>query len=57
MARKTNLVRKLTLKERLIIGLSANGHPDDEISEALNLEQNNVRQLRRKGLLKLKETE
>jgi len=55
MARKSGIARLLNLKERVILGLSANGHSDTEISDVLNLQQNNVRQFRRKALLKLKE--
>ena len=55
MARKSGFIRLLNLKERVVLNLSANGHSDTEISDVLNLQQNNVRQLRRKGLLKLKE--
>jgi len=55
MARKSGIARLLNLKERVVLSLSANGHSDTDISDVLNLQQNNVRQLRRKGLLKLKE--
>lgn len=55
MARKTGIVRKLTLKERVVLGLSCNGHADPEISQTIGLKENNIRQLRRNALRKLKE--
>jgi DNA-binding CsgD family transcriptional regulator len=53
--RRNGLVKNLTLKERTVLTLSIAGERDPDISEMLGTSQNNVRQLRRKGLLKLNE--
>lgn len=56
MARKSGLVRILTLKERTILGLSALlGIGDAELAEILGTSQVALRQVRLKALRKLRE--
>jgi len=56
MARKSGFVRKLTSKERVVVGLSALlGVGDAGLAETLHTSQGSVRQVRLKALRKLRE--
>lgn len=56
MARKSGLVRKLTSKEKVVVGLSALLDVSDvELAETLSTNQGALRQIRLKALRKLRE--